>query len=190
MNRYGVVHFNLQHSISDPSYNISSYPSKCEGTSRESLCEGIQLGRHSTTAYGAGNQLPFIIYHCNSSFNLVGIASIRPDREREREKDISEQSFSELSWNRAAFSAGSGPVSPVKAIGIESTTQPKYPQSPLRPSQTPSVPVSPHGAQLNKSQSDNYFSGLSYAFCSLFFSPSSGPIEFSPPLPSSCYYSC
>lgn len=72
------------------------------------------------TSYHLQNSqhLPFIIYHCNSSFNLVSA-----DIWAHLKEFFGIMCGAEVQSQRETAFGFAWPVSPVKAIGIESTTQ-------------------------------------------------------------------
>lgn len=114
------------------------------------------------TAYPVTSyHLPFIIYHCNSSFNLVSADKAAVISEHTSKSFLGAEVVSQ---RKTAF----GFARPVCRLSKQSElSQP--------PNQDPQ-----HPQPSNKSQSDNYFPGLSNAFCSFFFCPD--PIESSRPL--------
>lgn len=106
------------------------------------------------TAYPVTSyHLPFIIYHCNSSFNLV-----------------SADKAAVISEHTSKSFLGAEEKQLLASPGLSKQSEGSQP-----PNQDPQ-----HPQPSNKSQSDNYFPGLSNAFCSFFFCPD--PIESSRPL--------
>lgn len=131
----------------------------------DSACEGILLGLHfwiDCRYRLPSNQLPFTIYHL--SFIIAIPVSIwsRPIR-RQWYLSTPQRVFWELRLYAREKQLLASP-------GLSKQSEGSQP-----PNQDPQ-----HPQPSNKSQSDNYFPGLSNAFCSFFFC--SDPIESSRPL--------